>query len=268
MSLAATSSRATWSYAALAAFALHLAAAAVMFVQTARSELEDFEGSSFPIELAAIALSPPDVIATKVAPPAPEIAPQDASNSETKAERPPEEEKSDVQLEQQSIADAEVFLPKPSPESKPEQTESTEAHEEVQDQAAPTQAVIAQEASAPPAVETSAAAEAKSLSEGITPSARRSRSSWERGIMVQLDRHKRYPQEARDHAATGEATVGFTLLRSGAVIGSRLVASSGSALLDAEALRMVERASPLPPPPIDVAGDRFEFVVPVRFKVR
>jgi protein TonB len=45
----------------------------------------------------------------------------------------------------------------------------------------------------------------------------------------------------------------------------RLSHSSGFEMLDEEATALPERASPLPPPPPDMAGDPFEFTVPVQF---
>ena len=58
-------------------------------------------------------------------------------------------------------------------------------------------------------------------------------------------------------------TVHFRIVRSGAVVGPRLVASSGLPFFDHTALRAVVESSPLPPLPAefpgDVVGVSFEF---------
>jgi protein TonB len=44
-----------------------------------------------------------------------------------------------------------------------------------------------------------------------------------------------------------------------------LITSSGNAALDAEAVAMARRASPLPKPSADIAGDNLNLTVPIRF---
>ena len=57
----------------------------------------------------------------------------------------------------------------------------------------------------------------------------------------------------------------FSIDRHGDLVSSRIVKSSGSALLDAEALDLIKRAAPLPPPPAEIADSELSFVVPIRF---
>jgi protein TonB len=83
--------------------------------------------------------------------------------------------------------------------------------------------------------------------------------------MAQLHRAKRYPAEARQRREEGTARLSFSIDRSGRVVSYQLVGSSGSAALDQEALAMIQRASPLPPPPPEVTGSRISLTVPVRF---
>jgi len=45
-----------------------------------------------------------------------------------------------------------------------------------------------------------------------------------------------------------------------------LLASSGKAALDQEAVAMTQRASPVPAPPADVVGSTVYLKVPTRFK--
>jgi protein TonB len=63
----------------------------------------------------------------------------------------------------------------------------------------------------------------------------------------------------------GEARLQFSIDRNGRVLTSRIVHSSGSDALDEEALALVKRAAPLPPPPVGLPDDRLSFVVPIRY---
>ena len=47
-----------------------------------------------------------------------------------------------------------------------------------------------------------------------------------------------------------------------------MVKGSGLAVLDAEAVDLLTRAAPLPLPPVDVRGETFHLVVPIRFRLR
>jgi protein TonB len=99
-----------------------------------------------------------------------------------------------------------------------------------------------------------------------TPAARAAApaiASWQRRLIAQLERYKRYPPQA--HGKLGEARLAFSIDRQGRVVTSRIVHSSGSDALDDEALALVKRAEPLPPPPAGVPDDQLSFVVPIRY---
>lgn len=87
-------------------------------------------------------------------------------------------------------------------------------------------------------------------------------ASWRGALMAHLNRYKRFPPGA---AANGTATVAFTINRSGTVTSARLVASSGDPALDAEAVALPRRASPVPEPPANVSGGSIALAVPIRF---
>jgi protein TonB len=85
-------------------------------------------------------------------------------------------------------------------------------------------------------------------------------------LVARLAKVQRYPAQAR--GAQGVVSLAFTIDRHGGVVSSKIVKSSGSAILDAEALDLIKRAAPLPPPPADVADSDLSFVVPIRFAAR
>jgi protein TonB len=86
---------------------------------------------------------------------------------------------------------------------------------------------------------------------------------WEAQVTLRLADQRRFPPEAKGQ--NGAAKVAFTIDRSGHVISETLVESTGSALLDAEAIAMVKRAQPFPPPPPEVREDSPKFELPVIF---
>ena len=92
--------------------------------------------------------------------------------------------------------------------------------------------------------------------------------SWKRRIGLHLQRNKRYPAAAQARREHGIARVAFLVDRTGRVISSSVVQSSGSAALDRETLDLLQRAQPLPVPPPDVPGGPFSFSVPVRFDLQ
>jgi protein TonB len=83
-----------------------------------------------------------------------------------------------------------------------------------------------------------------------------------------LQRAKRYPDVAREGDEQGVATVTFTMDRNGHILSASLVRSSGSPALDEEAVAMVHRADPLPPMPVELAGNMVKFTLPVTFSLR
>ncbi len=60
----------------------------------------------------------------------------------------------------------------------------------------------------------------------------------------------------------------FAVDRNGKVLDFEIERSRGYELLDREVVALLERSSPLPPPPQEVEGERVEVVVPVEFFIR
>lgn len=123
----------------------------------------------------------------------------------------------------------------------------------------------ASQAQTPTAVEETAAA---APSQGSVREAPPAPPSWAKSVMAHLGRHKRYPSEARSRGEEGEVLVALTIGRDGRVTARRLHRSAGSSSLDAAALDLVDRASPLPALPATYLVDRVEVVVPIRFRFK
>ena len=70
-------------------------------------------------------------------------------------------------------------------------------------------------------------------------------------LLHHIERFRRYPSQARKAGEEGVVRVHFVMNRSGEVLEAWIELSSGSALLDEEAVAAVRRAQPLPTPPTD-----------------
>ena len=116
---------------------------------------------------------------------------------------------------------------------------------------------------APPEMQGTSKPQQESPAGAVTASPSPEIASWQQALAAHLNRFKRFP--ARGRNAEGIVTVDFKIDRRGSVVSSRILKSSGSEVLDAEALAVIRRASPFPPPPAGVADDALSFVVPIRF---
>lgn len=128
--------------------------------------------------------------------------------------------------------------------------------------------MTAPETTAPPPMPEVTPAEVAAAQVQGPPTVDRSNAipTWRSSIVARLERNKRYPADAKNDR--GVAQVAFSLDRRGRVTSSRLLASSGSAALDREALEMIRRAQPFPPPPAALSGTEISLTVPVRFNMR
>ena len=73
--------------------------------------------------------------------------------------------------------------------------------------------------------------------------------TWEATLLAHLEKLKRYPYMAQRAGQEDVVYVAFTIDRQGKVLDFEIKRSRGYALLDGEVRALIERASPLPPPP-------------------
>ncbi len=92
--------------------------------------------------------------------------------------------------------------------------------------------------------------------------------NWKSALVARLERYKRYPPEAQSRSETGVTQLAFSVDRSGGVHHAHVVRSSGSNVLDREAVALAERASPMPPPPAEIIGAQIPIEVPIRYNAR
>jgi len=84
-------------------------------------------------------------------------------------------------------------------------------------------------------------------------------------LLGRLGRYKEYPLVARERGLQGRVILRLAVARSGHVEATSVELSSGAAILDQAALKMVHRADPLPPLPSSFPDKVAEFRVPVDF---
>jgi protein TonB len=211
-------------------------------------------------------------------PPGPEMTASDASLS-----RPTDslEEKTEEKIEQveakleQKVEEKLEAKPveEPPPEVKPAPDPEVaiqpppppqEVKQEIpmrQDPRAPAPAT-----SAPQAVPEQTAAIPTAPTQGqIKPRNSQAAAKWQNQIVAAIERNKRFPETAARRGESGTAQVFFSIDRHGRVLSSRIVRSSGAAVLDDEALALLHRAEPFPPPPPEYPGDSVNFILPLHF---
>ena len=106
------------------------------------------------------------------------------------------------------------------------------------------------------------------LFDSDTPSTSAVPASWQSRVLSHLGHFKRYPGDARQRKRAGAAWVRFQVDRDGKLLASELVTSSGTVLLDREALQVLQRAQPLPAPPVTLLRQGSVTVtLPVSFKL-
>lgn len=218
-----------WSFSAAVVISLH--AALVLTLTTWHERMPGDEGTdAIVVDLAPLTAPPTD--SRNDLAPGPEQQQSKSTKDARQIEKTPEEKIEPPP----TVPDAEVKLP-----------------EEVKQPEKPKEEVT------PPVPETTSPPRPK-------PSAAQV-ASWYRKIAQQVERHKGYPPSARARHETGTAELAFTLDRSGKVMTSRIVRTSGSAVLDQETIDTVHRAQPFPSPPPAMPGETFEFTVPIRFNI-
>lgn len=163
---------------------------------------------------------------------------QEAVQQQQKNITPPVNESAEIKLVQQHK--------KPKEQQKrPKPVHKTQERSQDQTRAS------AASAAAPPATASLSDKISAPMNSDSTQSAS-AKVTWETRVKVQLNRLKKYPQDAIARHRTGVAQVAFVVDARGEIVSSRLLKSSGTMSMDREALAVLQRASPLPPPPGDM----------------
>lgn len=145
----------------------------------------------------------------------------------------------------------------PKPPIKPKKLASTQlkaqpGNAKRNSQAAPPQQTLAKQTAAP--VNSDSAA------------TERNRLNWQALVKGKIINNKDFPADARQRNRTGVALVRFIVDAAGNLVNSQLVKTSGTLSLDREALAVLSRSSPFPPPPAEILlQGRYQVTMPISF---
>ena len=84
-------------------------------------------------------------------------------------------------------------------------------------------------------------------------------------LAFHISKFKKYPRIAQRRGWQGNVVVKLVMSDTGNIQSLSIEQSSGYNALDEEAMKMIERAKPLPKPPEILAGDEINIFVPVNF---
>ncbi|MDR2200106.1 MAG: energy transducer TonB [Deltaproteobacteria bacterium] len=87
-------------------------------------------------------------------------------------------------------------------------------------------------------------------------------------VQKKLVRYKKYPPAARNGKMEGTVTVKFTIARSGKVVSSQLIKTSGAPILDDEVMALLRRVDPFPEFPKEIQEATMTLTVPIRFTIK
>ncbi len=91
--------------------------------------------------------------------------------------------------------------------------------------------------------------------------------AYARALFAWLQRHHRYPYEARQQGLEGRVQLRVRLNRQGELLQVSVVEQEGDALFVEASRAMLRRAAPFPAPPDSIPGDAVEFVVPITYRL-
>lgn len=85
-----------------------------------------------------------------------------------------------------------------------------------------------------------------------------------------LNRHKSYPSIARRRGYEGKVVLTFDIDANGTLLSYKIKQKSEFNSLNSAAIKMIKRASPMPPVPKELHGDqnKFSYTIPIRFTLK
>ncbi len=228
-------------------------------------EAVDEEAGAFMVEMAPIAVSPAVeklnvAIGLRAEEAAPSVAPMEEIKEKTDIESP-------KVVEAPLAPEPEIVVAKQVPVEEVD-VEEVKEDPRPEQEATPQTSAAPSETTAPPPIDAPLAEKPAAPKQGISNKPSEATLTWHKSLVLHLNKHKKYPHDARKKGEEGTAAVSFKLDRSGKVISAHLDKSSGSDLLDKEALEVLNRASPFPQPPSDVPDVSISLSLPIQFRIR
>ncbi|MDX2201944.1 MAG: energy transducer TonB [Hyphomicrobiaceae bacterium] len=249
-----------WIGAGVIVVGLH--AGAVALALRTPAEDPDVEATG----VVTLELSP---IATSVREDVPDAPPgkpmQEAPNTPEQAEKKEDEKPDGVELDKAPLApQPEVALQeaKPEPEKKEEKQPEQKAEEKSQASVGDPVTSAPQKIDAPVSQTTAAPVAGSERTVSVAE------VLWGGAMKARIETHKRYPQQARSRGEQGTSKVQFSIDRKGNLLEASILESSGHPTLDEEAVAVLRRASPFPPPPSHMQGESIVLTLPLSFSIK
>ncbi|WP_374312113.1 energy transducer TonB [Dongia sp.] len=226
---------------------------------------------------AELILPPATVIAFElapapVAPPPPQNMPQPAPEPEPQVELPPLAELADIPPAPPEVNVAVAVPEKPKPAKKKKKKKDAEKKKPKPVEApvfkTATEAPSTAKAESPPQPVVAVAPVAAGPAPDEVARISNATNQWELAFRKHIEKYRRYPKVAKRKHQEGTPVVNFVFDRTGNVIEARITRSSGFAALDEEAIATFQRASPLPPLPPEVAGERLQRSIAINFNLK
>jgi protein TonB len=235
---------ARWSAALVLALCFHAAGAVALLAHWSDDSDTVANAPVVTVELAPLPVAPQTTPT--------ELPPDVVQSADAQPEPTPEKPVEKIELPVEPQAELQI-TPPPPPVAKPKDKKPKQKQASL--------------ASAPSAAEQKAA-RAAAPAQGASSHNPNALPNWKSQLVSRLERYKRYPSEAQSRGDHGVAQIAFSVDRSGGVHHARILRSSGSSVLDAATLALVERAAPMPPPPPEISGAQIAIVVPIRYNIR
>lgn len=251
----------TWIGAAALVVGLHASALGVILLAPADEPVFDTSG------VVTLELAP---VTTSVREDVPDAPPgklmQEAPNTPEQTEKKEEVKPEGVELEKAPLApEPEVALQEAKPQpDKPEEKPPEEKQDLEKSQASVGDPVT----SAPQKIEAPESTTTVAPVAGNDRQIRIAQATWQSALLARIETRKRYPTEARNRGEQGTAKIQFSIDRHGNLVNATIIESSGHAILDEEALAVLQRASPLPPPPAHMQGESVALTLPLSFTIK
>lgn len=242
---------------------LHFAAGFLGTMHWQEAEDDPMPSGAVIMELAALAVAPPDFQDLALGPLVEESVPTPI----------PTEESVPEELELPTLEEAPLA---PEPELVLPQVKPVEAQQEIkeepnilqQEQRVTEVNTTSAAATAPPKVDAVPDETVKAQTVGERAKPNRAEITWQKALLFHLNRHKRYPSVARNKRIQGIAKVEFKIDAGGKLVEAQIVKGSGSDVLDEEAMAVLKRASPFPAPPGLAAGEVVHLALPIEFTIK
>ncbi|OAM52290.1 hypothetical protein A7981_02030 [Methylovorus sp. MM2] len=212
---------------------------------------------------------PPEILTVELAAPQSAQTESTATTSEPQTEAPPEP------LPETPKPKLKPDNPEPKPTLKPTIAPSPQKSQEPPaESAAPPVMTAAPKADAPSVTASPAASptpvtapEPPKPTGPSTHEIEAARNRYGSLLFDAISKYKQYPRMAQMRGWEGEVTIEIQINGNGDIISTKVIHSSNYAVLDQQALEMVKKSLPLPPPPDTLRGRAFTIIVPIPFKL-